>query len=136
MYSGLVQDALMVGNLSSFLPNSYVYTSHVLLLGVVVRLLIPVTQLKPNIQLCFVCLNTEQYFWSSMTESQHFHQNLNNITTKTSRYNLMKCLLDTLTGKKLGGIGPPAIPSCGGIWPSGLGAAAFWKIHKYNGLLS
>lgn len=33
-----------------------------------------------------------------------------------------------LTGKNPGGIGPPGIPSLGGIWPKGLCAGpAFWK---------
>lgn len=31
-------------------------------------------------------------------------------------------LVQTLTGKKFGAIGPPGIPSFGGNWPNGLGA--------------
>ncbi len=36
-------------------------------------------------------------------------------------------IIGKLTGKKAapGGIGPPGIPSFGGIWPKGLGAVGF-----------
>lgn len=36
--------------------------------------------------------------------------------------------MEQLTGKKPGGIGPPGMPSLGGIWPNGLCAGpAFCK---------
>lgn len=44
--------------------------------------------------------------------------------------NNMKKILksEVLTGKKPGPIGPPGIPSFGGIWPKGLGAGPAFYI--------
>jgi hypothetical protein len=46
------------------------------------------------------------------------------------QYALIPAEKKILTGKKPGGIGPPGIPSCGGICPNGLCAAGFCKRNK------
>lgn len=62
-------------------------------------------------------------------QGPRYHRIMNTCT-------LLKACPCILTGKKPGGMGPPGIPSWGGIWLKGLGAGAFWKYRKVTAKFS